>query len=540
MNKLILSSTLIATVVSCTNNTQEEKVDLQDLNLGFTPNILWISCEDISPYLGCYGDPVAISPNIDALASDGIRFTRAYTTSGVSAPSRCATITGCYQTSIGGHHMRTLGNYFEKELGFKGYSIIPPDSVTCFSEYLRRAGYYTSNGKKTDYQFESPLSAWDENWSTDHWRKRASGQPFFSVINLAISHESRLWENNWYHLLVSPDSVDVPPYFPDTKEVRYMLARGYSNIALMDAQVGIIISQLEKENLLDSTLVFFFSDHGGPYPRGKREILETGTHVPLIVRLPGGKYANSTVDELVSFVDLSATVLSLADINIPKSIQGQAFMGKQKAEPRPYVFAARDRMDTEYDRARAVRDKRYRYIRNYFPNQPYVQDIAYRKNIPAWKVIKEWDEQGKYKGVQKLWWRDTKPVEELYDVVNDPYEFNNLADHPNYADKLNELRDAMDNWQKQYGDMGSLDEKEMISTWWNGKDSPPVTANPIISVENNQIHAVCNTKGSSMVYRDKGDKRWQLYTKPITKEKSDTLEFIAVRIGYQNSEIIEL
>lgn len=462
------------------------------------PNMLWITCEDISPYIGAYGDRDVKTPNIDQLAREGIRYTRAYTTAGVCAPSRSAIITGMYQQSIGTQHMRTTGD--PKYQPVPSYSAVIPDYVKCFPEYLRKAGYYCTNNEKQDYQFAPPVTVWDENGAAASYRNRPQNQPFFAVFNFMISHESQLFSRK-DSLLVDEQTVTVPPIYPNTKTVRQGIARMLTNIERMDSQVGELIGMLKAEGLYDNTIIFFYSDHGGTLPWMKREVLERGTHIPLIIRFPNATHAGTVDTELISAVDLAPTVLSLAGVPIPAYMQGQAFLGKQKAKkPRQYVFAARDRMDTEYDRVRMVRDKHYRYLYNYMPEKPYYQNIEYRLSIPMMQELLALKEQGKLDAEQMTWF-GTKPREELYDVDNDPYEFHNLVGNPAYRRPLTELRNAFQRWTKQVGDRASVPEQAMLRQMWNGQDGPPQTATPEIIPAKNGVKLACSTQGASVGYR---------------------------------------
>ncbi len=325
-------------------------------------NILCIVCEDISPLLGSYGDPVAQTPVLDRLARDGVRFTRMFSSSGVCAPSRAALITGLYATAIGADNMRTS----TKDLADHApYEAVPPPAVRPFAEYLRAAGYYTTNNAKTDYQFETPLTAWDESGPEAHWRSRPEGMPFVSVFNLEATHESQVWDRADDPAIVPPEHVLLAPYYPDTPAIRRDVARVYSNVAVMDRQAGELLAELDEAGLADETIVIFYSDNGGPLPRGKREVLDSGLHVPFLMRFPGGAHAGTVVDDLVAFVDIPATILSLAGVPVPRHMQGRPFWGGQKAAARDFVFAARDRMDERTDTVRAARDRRFEYVRNY-------------------------------------------------------------------------------------------------------------------------------------------------------------------------------
>lgn len=535
------------------------------------PNILWITCEDISPFIGAYGDKVVKTPHIDQLAKEGIRYTNVFTTAGVCAPSRAAIVTGMYQTSIGAQHMRTLpgGPGSKKDSLITPYSAVIPDYVKCFPEYLRMAGYYCTNNEKQDYQFEAPATVWDENGPAASYRNRPEEKPFFSVFNFFITHESQIFLRK-DSLLVHPENVQVPLYYPDTKMVRHDIARLLTNIEIMDQQVGALINMLKKDGLYDNTIIFFYSDHGGALPWMKREILERGTHIPFIIRLPHAEKATTTNDDLVNAVDFAPTVLSLAGVRVPAYMQGQAFLGDQRSTtPRQYVYAARDRMDERYDRVRMVRDKKFRYLYNYMPEQLYYQDISFRIQMPLMKEILTLRDNGKLNPTQMGWFM-AKPVEELYDVEHDPDELQNLAADPAYRSKLVELRAALRNWIEKVGDMGAISEKEMVKQMWNGADTPPLTAVPEVIDTTQGVKLVCKTKGASIGYRivrsqsqqlqereiiswdgsmlankvKNGDKMkipapWNVYNgEVITLQKGDILQVNAMRIGFKAAGIV--
>ena len=528
------------------------------------PNIIWIVCEDISPYIGAYGNHELKTPNIDQLAAEGIRYTHAFTTAGVCAPSRSAIITGMYQTSIGTQHMRTIGD--PKYQPVPSYSAVMPENVRCFPEYLRQAGYYCTNNQKTDYQFEAPVTVWDENSAAASFRNRPKDKPFFSVFNLFITHESNLFVQKG-PLEADTNALTVPPIYPDTRTVRHDIGRLYTNIQTMDRHVGEIIDMLKKDGLYENTIIFFYSDHGGNLPWMKREVLERGTHIPLIIRFPGRMPEQRGLrnDQLVSAVDFAPTVLSLAGIKSPAYMQGQAFLGKYSAaKPRAYVYAARDRMDTEYDRVRMVRDKRYRYLYNFMPEKPYYQDIAFRLDIPMMKEILDMKTKGTLPAATAAWF-GTKPVEELYDVEKDPWEMHNLASDPAYKAKLDELRGVFKSWVAKVGDRSDIPEKDMIAKMWDGAPSAPVTAEPVFTMKDGAVTIACATPGASIGYRINSSTTvapemhtvqtwdygltmgiakngnavpaqpvWNVYDgKPVKLAKGDTLVVNAMRIGFK-------
>lgn len=508
------------------------------------PNILWISCEDISPYLGCYGDTVAKTPVLDKLASEGMRMTNVCSVSGVCAPSRSAIITGMYPTHIGTHNMRT-SSLLPEELGISQYSVVVPPEVKCFTEYLRAAGYFCTNDPKEDYNFDRPITAWDRSAKDASWRSRPQGNPFFAVINLNISHEGQIWSRANQPFHVNPEDVVVPPYYPDTETVRTDIARVYSNITEMDTQVGEILQELEDDGLTDSTIIIFFSDNGGPMPRQKREILNAGLQVPMIIRFPKKEYAGTVNDELVSFIDFGPTMLSLAGVEIPEYMDGQAFLGNQKAEPRKYLHAARDRLDLAYDLSRAVRTDQFVYIKNYQPEKPWIMDIEYRYSIPTMMQLYQMHDEGTLDSIQELWFRQPKPEEELYDFINDPWEVHNLADDTAYQDILIELRNAHEQWKLEYTDLGFVEEKNLVEQMWPDLIQPE-TENPVINIEDSVVSITCNTEGASIAYQivDIGERRnavyWDLYTGPVKLKKASTIYAVAIRIGFKQSDILDV
>ncbi len=508
------------------------------------PNILWITCEDMSPHLGSFGEKVAKTPNLDKLAKEAVRYTNVFSTAGVCAPSRSSLITGMYQTSIGTHNMRTLQMpVTQKSSPLPSYSALLPEQVTCFPEYLRKAGYYCTNNEKQDYQFEAPLTVWNENSKTANWQGRQDkNQPFFSVINLMITHESQVFARDKEPITVNPDSVIVPPYYPDNAIIRKDIARFLTNVEIMDRQVGEILQKLKDDELYDNTIIFFYSDHGDGLPFVKRELYDRGLKVPMLIRFPNAQNAGVVDNQLLSFVDFAPTVLSLANIPIPKYIQGQAFLGKQKSKTtRKYIYAARDRMDSEYDRVRAVSDGRFKYLKNYQPEKPYYQDIKYRLSQKSMQEILRLKEAGQLNEQQAYWFRNSKPEEELFDTQSDPYEFKNLADNPAYKAKLIELRQKHLEWMKQFGDLGAIPEKELVTSWWQGKDKAPETASPEITLKDGKAHIISATKGTSIAYKKhEKEKEWQVYTKPFSIQQGDSLYVVAHRIGYSASKIVKI
>jgi arylsulfatase A-like enzyme len=434
---------------------------------GDRPNILWLSCEDTGRQLGCYGDPHAITPNLDALAARGIRYDNFFTTAPVCAPNRSCIITGVYATTLGTHHMRSGGEGVDR-------SIQPglPHNIKCFSEYLRYAGYYCTNNAKEDYNFSTPDSAWNESSGGAHWRNRGeANQPFFAVFNYTGSHEGATrGVGNRYEQAIAklrpehrqdPATITPPPYHPDTPAVRENWAGYYELVTVMDYWVADRLQELEDAGLAEDTIVFFWSDHGQGMPRCKRWPYDSGTHVPLIVYVPekwrdrAGLGGGMVEDRIVSSVDLAPTVLSLAGEHVPEHMQGLPFLGVNRSRERYYAYSARDRMDERYDTIRTVRDKRYRYIRNYMPHKPYDQYMNTAEKSPIKQAMHKQPDTGR-------WWQlDRKPVEELYDLETDPHEMNNLAGDSGHQDALFRLRRAHEEWREESGDLGLIPEPEL-------------------------------------------------------------------------------
>jgi uncharacterized sulfatase len=424
------------------------------------PNILWITCEDTSPHLGCYGDAEATTPNLDRLAAEGVRFTRAHHVHAVCAPARTGVITGMYPTSIGCNHMRSKGRL--------------PADVKPFPYYLKRAGYYCTNNVKTDYNFHWIESeVWNENSRRAHWRNRPDRpQPFFAVFNITLSHESQVWRENHARvvkdlpreMLHDPGKMQLPPYYPDTPKVRETMARLYDVITAMDVEVGRILQQLEADGLAEDTIVFFWSDHGDGLPRAKRWLYNSGTRVPMIVRIPekfrGGEYGRpgTTDDRLISMIDLAPTVLRLAGVEPPSHFQGQPFMSDAQPAARRYVHAARDRVDERYDMVRMVRDDRYLYLRTYMPWYPALPVLDYAEKNEIRQEMRRLLAEGALPPVAAQYFATPRPYEQLFDTQADPDEVNNLAEDPMHSAALTRLRAECDRWMLESGDAHLLAE----------------------------------------------------------------------------------
>jgi N-sulfoglucosamine sulfohydrolase len=521
------------------------------------PNIVWISNEDMSPHIGAYGDALARTPVLDRLARESLRYTHAFATAPVCAPSRAAIITGMHQNAIGAQHMRTTEDRVPELPG--PYLAVPPFYVKAFPEYLRAAGYYTSNRAKTDYQFGEPFTIWDDLGPDAHWRRRPDpDQPFFSVFNLMVTHESQIFPSSPARkgkpLVTDPAAIAVPPYYPDTPLVRQELARMYDNIADMDRQVGEILGQLEADGLAGNTVVFYWSDHGDGVPRAKRSLYDSGLRVPLMIRWPNMTPTNvsSVNDQLVSLIDLAPTVLAIAGVETPTHLQGRVLVGPKAAPAPEFVFGARDRMDTEYDMMRSARDARFLYIRNFAPDLPYAGHITYRNQSA---IMQEWfrlQAERALSGPPSLWMRPHRPAEELFDTTADPHQIRNLAEDVAHRQTLERMRQAVTGWMTRIGDQGLVNEPEMIQRMWPGGVQPE-TAQPYIVLRRTadvqvrqasmtvdgptEVVIYVPTQGASIGYTtdDGPSPKWRLYTGPILVDAPMTVRAKAIRYGYKES-----
>ncbi|AKQ47675.1 sulfatase [Rufibacter radiotolerans] len=412
------------------------------------PNILWIVSEDNSPFIGAYGDTYATTPHIDKLASQGVLFTNAFSAAPVCAPARFTLITGMYASSMGTQQMRS------------NYPV--PAFVKFFPGYLKQAGYYTSNNAKKDYNTKDQPRVWDESSDKATYLNRKPGQPFFAVFNIGTSHESQIHKPA-KKLRHDPKKAPLPPYHPRTPEMEQDWALYYDKIEAMDATVGQLLQDLEKAGLADNTIVFYFSDHGGVLGRSKRFLYESGLRVPLVIRFPP-KYAHlapgkpgTKSDRIVSFIDFAPSILSLAEVPLPGYLQGKPFLGKQQTAAQTLAFAFRGRMDERNDLSRSVRDKKYRYIRNYMPHKRYGQHQEYQWHAAS---MASWEAAylaGKLNPVQAAFFQ-TKPPEELYDVIKDPHNIHNLAGQKELQPVLLRLRAANRKWLTDTKDAGFIPE----------------------------------------------------------------------------------
>ena len=532
---IIIGITVLFLAGSCSQESSIVREKKEHL-----PDIICITVEDTGPLFACYGDSTVPTPAIDELAGDGILFKNMFAVAGIAGPNQACLYTGLYPTSFG------AGN---SPLNIKGlpdhippYQAIPPVRVKCFTEYLREQGYYCTTNMKTE-AFNLPLTAFDTIGNAS-WESRPTGMPVFSLINIPTTQESQIWKRSNDPLAVLPEDVTLPPYYPDHPAVRKDVAKTYTNIAVLDRQVGEIIKKLKNDGLYDKSIIIFLSMNGGPLPRQKREIYDSGLKVPLLVHLPNGKLGGTVNASLTSMVDLAPTILSLSKNNIPDYMQGRVILGNNKSPAARYVYAARDRIDTTRDTRRAIRNRRFEYIHNYEPEKGAFHFNVYRNRLDMMKELLYLKNTNRLNRDQLYWFRASKQSDELYDLTTDPYELNNLAVDPRYADTVKLLHDQLESWMSRIGDKGLISEKKTVWSMWP-EGIQPVTAAPTFKLKNKKISISSATPGASIAFiinkhEPSPNKRWLLYTGTLKLSPGDTLSAIAVRIGYKNSKEVAI
>lgn len=424
------------------------------------PNILWLIAEDMSPHFGCYGEKTIKTPNVDQLAADGVLFERAFVTGPICSPSRSALITGMYQTSIGAqHHRSSTGNQ----------EIHLPSGVVLVPKLFQQAGYYTSNGGyypslkrgKTDYNFDFEEGIYDGG----DWSKRKPGQPFFAQIQLQGGKirdiPKALTEARAQLSSTTPtQDLPLPPYYPSTPGILKDWAATLDAVRITDLQVGQIVEQLKKEGILDQTVIIFITDHGVSHARGKQFLYDEGTHIPFIIRGPNIPVSKRRKD-LIEHIDMAAISLALAGIPQPETMQARDALAADY-KPRDYTFSARDRADETVDHIRSVRSEKWKYIRNFLPERPYLQPNAYKDHKPCLIALREAEVAGQLNDVQRLLFAKIRPPEELYDVENDPWEVHNLAADPAHAAVLKQMHGCLETWMVETNDHGRMPEPEAV------------------------------------------------------------------------------
>lgn len=484
MNKLRLKVPFL--IVCCLLLTAGEAVVRAEPQTGSAqepkrPNILWIIAEDMGQELGVYGTPEVRTPNLDRLANQGMLFTNMFTTSPVCSPSRSALNTGMYQTTIGAHNHRS-----HRPNDPSPYPFPLPEGVQTISDWMRQAGYFTANVAqmpegagfsgtgKTDWNFSYAGKPFDSN----RWNDLKENQPFYAQINFPETHRGHAWDSADERIpyTANPEKVKVPPYYPDHPVVRENWAQYYNTVMALDQKVGGVLDQLEEDGLADNTVVIFMADHGRAMMRGKQWPYDSGLKVPFIMYWPEAMsapeeyQAGGVSNRLISNIDVTATTLAIAGVPKPEKMQGRVFMGSKTEEARRYVFSGRDRGDETVDRARTVRTRRYRYVRNFYPGKPFLQTNRYKlANYETIWVMKKLHQDGELTPVQEQLMAPERPVEELYDLKNDPYETNNLASSKDHQAVLHQLRHRLDRWIQSTNDQGRFPEDPEVIEYYDEK-----------------------------------------------------------------------
>lgn len=572
-NSSIALASLTVSITGAMAQNHTNKLDAQRSN--DRPNIVLVISEDLSPRLGCYGDTVANTPNIDALAANGVRFTNVHTMAGVSGPSRSGLITGVFQNFSNLLHMRSCqyagGKYFA----------VPPAEMKAYPELMRKNGYFTYCDVKFDYQFTThtdpgPFSIWnavEENRYNDVmsytmkpvWRTlNLKNRPFFLNYNPQITHESGLFNSDdptlpkgggmlgmakrWDQLRgmyditpTDPKSVSVEPFFMDTKASRKEIARHYDNIQVMDRQVGQLISNLKADGLWDNTIFILTTDHGDCLPRSKRDGYNSGTLVPMIIHVPE-KYRsewlgeNGSVEErLVSFEDLTPTLLGFANVKIPDYMQG-IDLSQDKPRERKYVYASRARQESAQWHTYFIQDKHYQYVRN-LTNDPNGKSLAYRNFLSTVKDLNEAHKNGTLRPEMKSWYEE-RPIEEFYDLDKDPNEFHNIINDPAYKHIIRQFRNELDKWRDSGNDATLIPEDKMRASMLDANAQQRITEQPIVTQDeiNHKLYAINLTDHASIGYSFDG-KEWELYTGAITLPQNiNTVYVKAIRYGWKECE----
>ncbi len=496
------------------------------------PNFLWLVCEDQSLFFSMYGDSIAYTPNINQLAKDGLVYQNCYTPSPVCAPSRSSLITGMYPTTLGTQHMRAYkksapSNAINSHNSLPYYSAKAKKPIRFFTEDLRANGYYCTNNSKEDYNMITSPLAWDDSSKEAHWRNREDGQPFFSVFNFNVTHESRIWKNNIKYSKEELEEVLIPEFFPDHDGIKSDIMTNYKNIEKLDKQIGLIIDQLKADNLYEKTIIFFFSDHGGPFPRFKRSIYETGIRVPMIAKWIDNNRGNT--NQLVSFVDFAPTILDAANINRKFSFEGVSFF---KKDQRRYVYAATDRFDARNDKRRSIRGKNFKLIYNGDTSTPIYKPVIYRQQMKTMQVLDSLYKVKELNTYFSNWFSKHKDLFELYNVTEDYYETTNLIYNPEYERIYKRLKHHLFKWMEE-SDFGNMNEATMLDSMFTSDMSIPKLNMPELTstdlgylIEPNNFHV-------SVGWRNKKATVWNIYKPGDFIQSKDDIEVLLFRPGYE-------
>ena len=497
-----------------------------------SPNFLWLVCEDQSLFFSMYGDSSANTPNINQLAKDGIVYKNCYTPSPVCAPSRSSLITGMYPTTLGTQHMRAYKkskkNTINSHNSLPYYSPKPKKPVRFFTEDLRANGYYCTNNSKEDYNMMTSPLAWDESSKTAHWRNKKEGQSFFSVFNFNVTHESSIWKNKIPYTKHELENVKLPIFFPNDNRIKSDVITNYKNIEKLDKQIGIIINQLKEDSLYENTIIFFLSDHGGPFPRYKRSIHETGIRVPFIAKWVNDNYTKNS-NQLISFVDFAPTILDIANIKRDFPFEGVSFY---KKDQRRYIYAAIDRFDECNNRSRSIRGNHFKLIFNSDTVINFYKPISYRQKMKTMQVLDSLQQKKELNTNFSRVFLNNKNSLELYKVSEDYFETNNLIHNPKYERIYKKLEYFLFKWMEN-SDFGNMSEVAMLDLMFTNAMTIPKLKEPKITINDEGYIIEPNNPHTSVGWRRKNEKVWNIYTKNELIKSTNEIEVILFKPGYE-------
>ena len=494
------------------------------------PNIVWLVCEDQSMFFSAYGDSTSYTPNLDSLANHSTIYTNCFTPSPVCSPSRSSIITGMYPTNIGTQNMRSYKKTGEinPHTQLPYYSPKSDVEFKFFTEYLRSQNYYCTNNSKEDYNMEKSPLAWDESSKSAHWKNRQNNQPFFSVFNFGITHESSVWSENYEHLDNEIDEISLPKFFPNSNEIKEDFLTNYKNIERLDEQIGMVIQQLKEDELYDDTIIFFFSDHGGPFPRYKRSIYDTGIHCPLYVKWANSKTSTYN-DQLVSFVDFAPTILDIINFKDAHKFDGISFFQK---DDRLNIYAATDRFDSFYDKRRCVRNQHYKLILNCDTQTSIHKNVEYRNQMQTMQVLDSLNNIKSNNEYFSFWYQPQKSDYEFYDVINDPYELNNLIDDSSLVDEIKALKSLLENWMRNCT-YDAFSENQILDLMYPDKMIPLKSSEPIIEQVGQSIIIQPSIMGASIGYKNSIGSSWKPYEIGQFIDVIDVNQVIQYKPGFE-------
>jgi len=498
-----------------------------------SPNFLWLVCEDQSLFFSMYGDSSANTPNINQLANDGIVYQNCYTPSPVCSPSRSSLITGMYPTTLGTQHMRAYkksvkNNTINSHNSLPYYSAKPKTPIRFFTEDLRANGYYCTNNSKEDYNMITSPLAWDESSQVAHWRNRKENQSFFSVFNFNVTHESNIWKNKTSYSKDELKNVVMPNIFPEDDRIKSDILTNYKNIEKLDEQIGVIIDQLKADSLYENTIIFFFSDHGGPFPRYKRSIYETGIRVPMVAKWIDDTCRGNNY-QLISFVDFAPTILEAASITREFPFEGVSFL---KKDQRKYAYSATDRFDESIDMRRSIRGSNFKLIYNGDTTTSLYKPVIYRQQMKTMQILDSLQKKQELNTYFSNWFSKNKDYFELYEVTTDYFEANNLINDPKYEQIYKILRHHLFTWM-EHSDFGNISESVMLDSMFTSSLSIPKLNIPKIVTHDLGYLIDSNNLYTSVGWRNKNKKVWNIYTKNELIQPMDDFEIILFRPGYK-------